>query len=196
MMANSNPLQWPVGWNRTLIRSASRFKAPLSKSYNFLVEEIRRIGGEGVVITCNLPLKSDGSFRLDRDPVDPGAAVYFRRDQKDVVFACDQFDTIRENLYAIAKTIEAMRAIERYGAAELLNRAFTGFLGLPAVASEGEDCWKVLGLAPMSSLAAVRAVHRDLSRKLHAGNASDPEFMRINVARDEAIAALSAGGIE
>lgn len=193
-MAHVYPLAWPPGWQRTERRTASRFKALTSKALILLTAEIRRLGGEGIVISTNLPLKADGSFRQDRDPVDPGVAVYFRRADRDVVFACDQFDEVRENLYAVAKTIEAMRAIERYGASELVNRAFSGFLGLPAVASEGEDCWAVLGLAPMSSESVVRLVYRDLARKLHAAGAADAEFTRINIARDEAVRALTAKG--
>ena len=193
-MAHATPLQWPPGWNRTENRIASRFKALTSKALILLTAEIRRLGGESIVISTNLPLKADGTFRQDRDPVDPGVAVYFRRDGKDVVFACDQFDEVRENLYAVAKTIEAMRAIERYGASELVNRAFSGFLGLPAVASEGEDCWAVLGLAPMSAESVVRLVYRDLARKLHAAGAAEAEFIRINIARDEAVRALTAKG--
>lgn len=191
-MAHRFPLEWPRGWARTEKRIPSRFKAPTSKALPLLANEIKLLGGSSVVITSNLPLKADGTFRLDRDPVDPGAAVYFRRDEKDVVFACDQFDEVRENLYAIAKTIEAMRAIERYGASELANRAFSGFLGLPAVAGEGEDCWQVLGLAPMSAESVVRLVYRDLAMKLHKANGDSTEFARLNIARDEAIRALAA----
>lgn len=193
-MAHATPLQWPPGWNRTQHRIESRFKAVTSKALTALTAEIGRLGGSSVVISTNLPLKADGTFRQDRDPIDPGAAVYFRRNGKDVVFACDQFDEVRENLYAIAKTIEAMRAIERYGASELVDRAFSGFLGLPAVASQGEDCWGVLGLAPMSSESVVRLVYRDLARKLHNAGAADVEFTRINIARDEAIRSLAAQG--
>lgn len=191
-MAHTYPLAWPPGWKRAADTIPSRFKAPMSKALSLLEAEVVRLGGVGIVISTNLPLKADGKFRLDRDPLDPGAAAYFQRDGKDVVFACDQFDTLRENLYAIAKTIEAMRAIERYGASELVDRAFSGFLGLPAVASQGEDCWGVLGLAPMSSESVVRLVYRDLARKLHNAGAADVEFTRINIARDEAIRALAA----
>ena len=191
-MAHTFPLAWPQGWSRTEHRQSSRFKAPLSKALKVLTVELDRMGGSSVVVSTNLPVKSDGTYRMDRDPLDPGAAVYFHRDQKDIVFACDQFDTVRENLYAIAKTIEAMRAIERYGASELMNRAFSGFLGLPAVASAGEDCWQVLGLAPMSSEAAVRTVYRDLAKKLHTAGADGTEFTRLNVARDDALRALKA----
>lgn len=191
-MAHVTPLAWPQGWQRAERRGSSRFKAVLSKALNILVYEIARLDGTGVVISTNLPLKSDGTFRLDRDPVDPGVAVYFRRGDKDVVFACDQFDEVRENLYAIAKTIEAMRAIERYGASELMNRAFSGFLGLPATASEGEDCWQVLGLAPMTSKDVVSLVYRDKAKKLHNAGGDSAEFTRLNVARDEALRALAA----
>jgi hypothetical protein len=191
-MAHRFPLEWPTGWSRTERRGPSRFKALISKALPLLTAEIGRLGGSSVVITTNLPLKADGTFRLDRDPVDPGAAVYFNRDGKNVVFACDQFDEVRENVYAIAKTIEAMRAIERYGASELADRAFSGFLGLPATASEGEDCWQVLGLAPMSTEDVVRLVYRDKARKLHNAGADSSEFTRLNIARDEAIRALAA----
>lgn len=191
-MAHKFPLQWPSGWGRVERKATSRFKSPTSKSVSFLEAELGRMGAKSIVITTNVPLKADGKMRLDREPVDAGVAVYFRREDKDMVFACDQYDDLSDNVLAIGKTIEAMRGIERWGAAELVNRAFSGFLGLPAVASEGEDCWGVLGLAPMSSAAAVKAVHRDMVRKLHAADAANADFMRVNVARDDALRALVA----
>jgi hypothetical protein len=74
----------------------------------------------------------------------------------------------------------------------MMDRAFSGFKALPAKASEGEDCWKVLGLAPMSETRLVTLSHRDLLRKLHARMAPSDEFARVNVARDDALAALVA----
>jgi hypothetical protein len=129
---------------------------------------------------------------VNREPVDPGVAVYFVRKEKQVVFACDKYDLIRDNIVAIAKTIGAMRGIERWGASEMMERAFSGFKGLPETASKGEDCWMVLGLAPMSPANLVRLVHRDAIRKLHANGASSEDFARVNVARDDALAALVA----
>jgi hypothetical protein len=187
-MAHNTPLSWPVGWQRTEHRQNSRFKAATSKALPLLTAEVRRLGGINLVISTNLPLKGDGTFRLDRDPVDPGAAVYFQREGKDMAFACDQFDEVRENLYAIAKTIEAMRAIERYGAAELVNRAFSGFLGLPAVAChapEGTPCSRAgMNVAPW-----VGEMHLD---RVHAARVADELDAEKVVVAESAIRELGA----
>jgi hypothetical protein len=191
-MADAFPLQWPQGWTRTKLQRSSKFKTTGSKAHALLRGELHRLGATGVVVSTNVPLKADGTMRLDREPLDPGVAVYFQRDDKQVVFACDQYEDIADNLLAIAKTIEAMRGIERWGAGEMMDRAFSGFKGLPATASEGEDCWKVLALPPMSPAHLVVLVHRDLTRKLHAKQSASEEFSRINVARDDALRALKA----
>ena len=49
--------------------------------------------------------------------------------------AIDQYHKVEDNLAAIAATLEAMRAIERHGGAQILDRAFTGFTALPAPTS-------------------------------------------------------------
>lgn len=191
-MVDSFPLAWPVGWQRSRLQISSRFETNTTKALSLLNGEVHRLGGRSLVISTNVPLKADGTMRADREPVDPGVAVYFQRNDKPVVFACDKFDVVRDNLLAIAKTIEAMRGIERWGASEMMERAFSGFKGLPETASEGEDCWKVLNLPPMSPQHLVTLVHRDMVRKLHATNASSEDFARVNVARDDALRALEA----
>src|SRR3954471_15012084 len=118
-MAEAFPLSWPVGWNRSKMQVTSRFETNTTKALKLLTTEVHRLGGTSLVISTNVPLRADGQMRADREPVDPGVAVYFQRQGKPVVFACDKFDVVRDNLQAIARTIEAMRAIERYGASEL-----------------------------------------------------------------------------
>jgi hypothetical protein len=191
-MAEAYPLSWPLGWERAKVQVASRFDTNTTKALKLLTSEVSRLGGTALVISTNVPLRSDGQMRADREPVDPGVAVYFQRNQKPVVFACDKFDVVRDNLLAIAKTIEAMRGIERWGASEMMERAFSGFKGLPETAGKGEDCWIVLNIPPMSPAHLVTLAHRDLVRKLHAKDASSEEFSRINVARDDAMRALAA----
>jgi hypothetical protein len=191
-MVEAFPLQWPQGWQRSRLQISSRFETNTTKALSLLNGEVSRLGGRSLVISTNVPLKADGTMRADREPVDPGVAVYFQRNEKPVVFACDKFDVVRDNLLAIAKTIEAMRGIERWGASEMMERAFSGFKGLPEKASEGEDCWKVLELPPMSPGHLVQLVYRDKMRKLHAADAPSEDFARVNVARDDAMRALEA----
>jgi hypothetical protein len=75
------------------------------------------MGGTGVILSTNIPLRNDGlPYANSREPNDPGVAVYFRYQKRDLCFACDAYTSVRENAYAIAKTVEALRGIERWGA--------------------------------------------------------------------------------
>ena len=135
--AEAYPLYWPEGVLRTKNPQRSKFKTGFGESRNFLFDEIRRMGGKSVILSTNIPLRNDGLPRANMPhPKDAGIAVYFKRDGKDLVFACDKFHYTYENIYALGKTIEALRGIERWGGKKLMDRAFNGFQGLPAKASQ------------------------------------------------------------
>ncbi|ROU09438.1 hypothetical protein [Lysobacter enzymogenes] len=84
-------------------------------------------------MSTNLTLRRDGLPRSDqREPADPGAAVYWTDcTGADRCMAVDRYTKTAGNLAALAATLEAMRAIERHGGAEILDRVFTGFTALP-----------------------------------------------------------------
>ncbi|MDB5964783.1 MAG: heat shock protein DnaJ domain protein, partial [Polaromonas sp.] len=128
-----HPLTWPPGWKRTRSPGASKFKTDPDKATRGLLAEIERLGGREVIISSNAQYRQDGMPYARQGYIgDTGVAVYFKRKGKPQVFACDTFWRIHENIHAIAKTIEALRAIERYGASDMMERAFTGFTALPA----------------------------------------------------------------
>ncbi|HKI74985.1 MAG TPA: hypothetical protein VJ998_10090 [Pseudomonadales bacterium] len=133
------PLQWPEGWPRTPSDQidSSRFKVTPDAARRGMLEEIRRLVGhwiyrrEDVIVSTNLRLRQDGEpYAAQRQPEDRGVAVYFQYKDRPMVFACDRWDQIHDNMHAIAKTIEALRGIERWGASDMLERAFTGFIAL------------------------------------------------------------------
>lgn len=96
------------------------------------------------VISTNIELRIDGlPYSRQRPISDHGVAVYFTRNGRQMVFACDRWDKIEHNMRAITKTIEAMRGIERWGSSDLMERAFAGFEALPAP----DPWWKALGLS-------------------------------------------------
>jgi len=148
------------------------------------------MGGKAMVISSNVPLKQDGTMRMDRDPVDAGVAVYFTRNEKQVVFASDRFDTIAENLQAIGKTIEALRGIERWGASEMLERAFKGFMQLETGARRA--WWKVLDIPASASIEEIEGAFRKLARTLHpdVNKAADAvaQFQELTEARRRGLA--------
>jgi hypothetical protein len=151
----------------------------------------RMIGASHLVISTDLPLKSDATPRMDRDPVDPGVAVYFQRNGNPVVFACDQYDSVRENVLAIAKTIEALRGIERWGASDAMERAFKGFAALPE--PERVTPWnEVLGFnalqVPALDSDLIEMRYKRLAQERHPDRGGDEKAMQeLNRARVEGL---------
>lgn len=150
------PLQWPAGWKRTpsYQRTRGRFVTKERRHYQgsgsaymhskelTIADGVERVRAElsrmgvrddDLVISSNLELRLDGFPRSgQREPTDPGIAVYWRDGKETRCMAIDRYDRVADNLAAVAATLDAMRAIERHGGAEILDRAFTGFTALPA----------------------------------------------------------------
>lgn len=130
------PLTWPNGWERTPVRDRARwsqFRQTDGTALNLLKDELRRLGATDVLISSNLALRKDGMPYANQPRTDDEAiAVYFNRRGRALVMACDRFTRRTDNITAIAKSIEALRGLERWGASDMLERAFTGFAALPA----------------------------------------------------------------
>jgi len=180
MTVDSYPLSWPSGYRRTKSASWSRFgKHSLFEARNVLKEEVRRLGGSNLVISTNMRTRTDGDvYSNAREPDDSGVAVYFQRKQRPICLACDTYHTVWENTYAIAKSIEAMRSIDRWGVSEMLDRMFVGF---PAV-TDGTAHWtEVLAIDRHASREEVKAAYRRLISERHPDRGgTDEEATRLN----------------
>ena len=146
------PLTWPEGWKRTKNPVRSRFgdwKKPvtIAKATTFVLDELRKMGipDFSIILSSNLRLRNDGlPYSSQRTPDDIGISVWWNDGGKQMVIALDQYDRIADNLWAVGKTIEALRGIERWGGGEILQRTFTGFAALPHIQ---ERNWRdVLGV--------------------------------------------------
>lgn len=196
-MIEAYPLRWPDGWKRTppTKRLNGAFKTygaklTIAVACGRVLHELNLFSTpcKDVIISTNVRTRMDGRPRSDqRAPEDPGAAVYWKEHTITRCMAIDRYTTVADNLGAIAATLEAMRAIERHGGAEILERAFTGFLALPEKASEP---WrKVLGIpsAARASLDVIEGRFRELALKHHPDHGGSPEqFHRLVLARDAA----------
>jgi len=147
------------------------------------------MGGTKIVVSTNLPLFRDGyPMTSAMEPKDPGVAVYFTLNGKSMAFACDRFLYVYENMAAIAKTIQALRGIERWGASDMMERAFTGFKALADGPSE--DWRAVLGfdLHEVVTKKMIESHYRELVKQHHpdmGGHRDD--FERVMRAREAAI---------
>ena len=189
------PLHWPQGWPRNEHRrEAGKFKAESWRVIRDLQREISLLGGRQIVITSNVAVRQDGlpyADSLRRKIDDPGLAAYFLRKSKQMVFACDRYDSPIKNARAIALTIAAIRGIERWGATSMLERSLSAFEALPPPC----DWRKILGfgVGEPAGPAQVTQRFRDLAAKAHpdVGGSSD-EMMRLLEARNAALRAIGA----
>lgn len=188
-MAEAYPLYWPDGWKRSTRRERSKFKTGFGAARNLLFAELNRMGASKTILSTNIPLRNDGLPRANMRPDggDTGVAVYFQRKSKAMVFACDKYDRSEDNIYAIAKTIDAMRGIERWGASDMMERAFAGFQGLPQKASQA---WRdVLDIhSQVATKDDVESQFRKLARQHHPDSGGDRELFELIVkARGDAL---------
>jgi hypothetical protein len=209
-------LSWPDGWKRTqsISRTHAQFgrtervshqpgqptwlskkRLSVADAVGRLLGELRRMGipDWNVIISTNVPLRLDGMPRSDKEPADPGAAVYWKKSDKQPMrcMAIDRYTRVADNLAAIAATLEAMRAIERHGGGTILERAFLGFAALPERATQH---WReVLGIQGAATLQIVEDRFRALAQVHHPDKGGDRnKFEEIVQARDAARLELAA----
>lgn len=213
------PLQWPEGQPRT--KPSARERAQFSRSVSVgdsrtgqssymrkepltlalgrkrLSDELERMRASYITLSTDVELRLDGQpYSNRREPDDPGAAIYFSRDggQSHLCIACDRYDRVHDNVAALAKTIEALRGMERWGTRTIVDAAFSGFRRLPAKAS-GRAWWTVLGLADghTATKQAVVDAYRAKARLLHPDNGGNPvEWIELQDANRQATDALAA----
>lgn len=138
-----------------------------------------------VVISTNITLRRDGMpYSNQKEPTDTGAAVYFKVDDTPTVLACDKWNTVGDNLWAIAKHIEALRGQDRWGVGSL-KQAFAGYTALP---QKTEDSWnEVLGVEPNATMDEVKTAYRSKANIHHPDKGGTTEdFSRIQRAYENA----------
>lgn len=115
--------------------------------------------------------------------------VYFTRAGRPYVMACDRFADVEGNLRSVTLALDAMRALERHGGGVMLEKAFEGFVALPAPPTP----WEVLELVGPRTRDAVTLAYRVKARRLHETGAHESELAALNVARDDARKAIDEG---
>lgn len=182
MTIEAYPLTWPPGKPKQHGRESARFKTSLGKAIQNVQREVNALDGRDLVISSNLPLRKDGAPMARPGYIgEVGVAVYFILKKKPMCFACDRWDKVEDNMQAIARTIEALRGIERWGSGSMVEQAFTGFAALPAP----EQPWQVLGVDSHATKDQVREAYRRLVSDHHPDRGGDEQrMMRINAARD------------
>jgi len=206
-MAERYPLSWPAGWKRTVNREQARFsrethvysegvrtrtgrrELTVSEANDRVLKELRAMYVHNVLVSTNLELTSYGTPRSNqKSPRHPGVAIYWEKNGKPQCMAIDQYDRVADNLAAIAASLGALRAIERHGGAQIMERAFLGFAQLPA--ETGKPWRDVLQFHPTAKPTKdqIEERYRAVAAKRHPDAGGSVEsFHELTAARDSAL---------
>ncbi len=194
----------PVTRNR---QPAHRFRAAWQDTLDLIGKETAALGARVVVIQVDVAegdLRRDGMLRANAKVGFPGVRVSFDSRHGPLTYATDTYTEWRANVRAIALSLQALRAVDRYG----VSKSGEQYRGWAAIESGSEPLMSDAaarfiaqqaggGFEPADVLGdlEVRArAYRAAARRLHPDAGGDPEdFKRLGAARrllDE-----TAGGV-
>lgn len=113
----------------------SPFRTPFDKGLRELVRELDHLRARNCILQINLShgqIRNDGwPYSSARRPEHPGVVLTFEVPKLGVLsYPCDTFDKWEDNVLAIARSLEALRMVDRYGVTKT-GEQYHGFKALP-----------------------------------------------------------------
>lgn len=173
-------------------RKPTRFSAKWRETEQLLLEEVAHLDGRNLVVEVDVreqDLKLDGTLRANaREAATPAVVVAFESKHGPMLHRCDTFHAPytfqgadwQHNVRAIALTLQALRALGRYGAVET-GQQYTGFKALPAGRAmppshmTSDEAWSILGSFGDRPVAAQRAEGDPRAQYLRARAFAHPD---------------------
>lgn len=110
--------RWPQEPTPPDRRKNAQFKADYNNTKRMLSYELERIGVKKVYLQLDVvesDIRNDGSLRGDRQPRGPRVIVSAVSKHGPISLPCDTYRDWKDNVRAIALSLEALRAVDRHG---------------------------------------------------------------------------------
>jgi hypothetical protein len=203
---------WPGKMTRDAERQFSPFRrssmsngyrrdeVPLGDTLQLLERELKALGcrDEAVlqVAVRERDIRLDGGIRDDAKPDHPGVILNFKSRHGELSYACDTFRTWTANLRAIAKGLEALRLVDRYGVGN--GAQYTGYralgAGTPMPAAQvsvadaaqliASTAWPESEIDPQEVIDNLDLAYKEAAKRLHPdAGGTDAEFQRLQEAK-------------
>lgn len=186
-------IQWPGKMTKN--RRRSQFRAGYGSTMDLIEAELSHLRATAVCLLMALEhdqIRLDGRPRASAIPQHPGVILTFNTPSGPRQFPCDRYDDWGDNLRAIGLSLQALRAVDRYGVTQS-GEQYTGFAALPPPNS---DHWTresavrflecFMGRAcPQPGTFEFENYIRAAERKSHPDTGGDPaDFKKTQQARD------------
>jgi hypothetical protein len=137
---------WP--WKETASRGHSRFRSTWISIERLLKGEADKIFASRVILQIDVmerDIRVDGWIKGNARPFSPRVVITIERqaDRETLAFHCDTFSDWQDNVYAIAKTLEALRSIDRYGVTSA-GEQYTGWRAITDGTMSAADARDIL----------------------------------------------------
>jgi hypothetical protein len=185
--------EWPGAL--TARRQRSNFSASWSATLSLLTSELRHLGAkdrELLVAIRPEDFRLDGKPRANAKQEHPGVILSFDAKVGHLSYAVDTFDRWQDNVRGIAKSLEALRMVDRYGTTKH-GEQYRGFMAIEAAAAPSgfatvDEALHFIGILAQAepdraNARAVRAVMRAAQRAAHPDADGDAAtFQRVSLA--------------
>jgi hypothetical protein len=162
----TNPRRYAQFASGTRLKNGQKVEGrriPYDQTIRELEYEVDALDGDSILIGVGLTeydIRLDGAPRANARPIrHPGVEISFDSRYGRLAYATDVFLDWRDNVRAIAKALEALRAIDRWGVSKQ-GQQYAGFALLtagPGKEDRGRQLVKKYGSVPE----AMRATHPD-----------------------------------
>lgn len=177
----------------TAERRFSPFKMLWRKVLDLLEYELRRLDARDVVIFLDVTsadIRNDGALRSGAVVRSPRVLLSFTGRHGPQFYPCDAFATWQDNLHAVARSLEALRMIDRYGVS-CSGEQYRGFTPLPSPQTAREEAARILARHGDGDAARIltdgeyrTAVWRAASKATHPDQGGDAaRFSQVQEAR-------------
>jgi hypothetical protein len=202
LQATFRPLgAWPGKETPAYSRKHATFRVGYADRLNLLEYELAKLNAKDIVVQAQFELKDirqDGWPRSSARTKGPAVVVSFKSSTGPLSFPCDRYDAWEDNLYAIALSLEALRAVDRYGVTRNAEQ-YRGWTQLPPPASKSDTFMDAKQAATwlvfvsdcsftaeflVANEGARDAAYRRAAKKLHpdVAGGSTEQFQRLQAA--------------
>jgi hypothetical protein len=172
---------WPGPLNHG--RRYSLFTASFRDTVEILATELRLLRAKHIVLQVALDermIRLDGFPRADARASHPGVILSFDSKWGPLQYASDEFTKWEDNLRGIAKSMEALRLVDRYGVSKK-GEQYRGWRALPTGGS-GDDPVQSLTFDKAERLIEQLGGRAAALKKTHPDTGGDQEQVRIVLA--------------